>query len=92
MKKNFGLDKNGAEVAIDDLVQLLKIRPSILKRLFGSEFHDVSSMLGKQLKVFDVYDDGSVWVSFSWERCDGQTEIHAIAVDQDAIELVKKAV
>jgi hypothetical protein len=91
MKKNFGIDKNGAKVEIDDLVQLSKIRPSIIKRLFGSELHDVASMLGKQLKVFDVYDDGLVWVSLSWERGDGQTEIHAIAVDQDAIDLVKKS-
>ena len=50
----------------------------------------MSSMLGQVLEVFDVYDDGLVWGSLSWPRDDGTTEIHSIAVDPDAIELVRK--
>lgn len=73
-----------------DSVRLLTIRPSILKRLTGAELADVSSMLGQVLEVFDVYDDGLVWGSLSWPRDDGTTEIHSIAVDPDAIELVRK--
>lgn len=69
---------------------MLHIRPSILKRLAGSEHSDVSSMLNQVLEVFDVYDDGLVWVSLSWQREDGSTEFHSISVDPDAIELVRK--
>lgn len=85
-----GLDRSGQIVERGDKVRLLTIRPSILKRLAGSELADVSSMLGQILEVFDVYDDGLVWVSLSWSRDDGTTEIHSIAVDPDAIELVEK--
>ena len=85
-----GLDRNGQIVERGDLVRLFAIRPSIIKRLAGSELVDVSSMLGQVLEVFDVYDDGLVWVSLSWPREDGTTEIHSIAVDPPAIELVSK--
>lgn len=85
-----GMDRNGHVVERGDLVRLLAIRPSILKRLAGSELADVSSMLDQVLEVFDVYDDGLVWVSLSWPRADGTTEIHSIAVDPPAIELVSK--
>ena len=47
-------------------------------------------MLNQILEVFDVYDDGLVWVSLSWQRVDGTTELQSIAVDPDAIELVRK--
>lgn len=85
-----GTDKHGQTVKRGDFVRLLTIRPSILKRLTGSEFTDVSSMLGQILEVFDVYDDGLVWVSLSWPRENGTTEIHSIAVDPEAIELVER--
>lgn len=85
-----GLDRNGEEVKREDHVRLLHIRPTILKRLTGSQHSDVSSMLNQVLEVFDVYDDGLVWVSLSWQREDGTTEFHTIAVDPDAIELVRK--
>ena len=85
-----GIDKQGKAVEREDFVRLLTIRPSILKRLTGSELTDVSSMLGQTLEVFDVYDDGLIWVSLSWPREDGTTEIHSIAVDPEAIELVRK--
>ncbi|HVY05545.1 MAG TPA: hypothetical protein VHB46_06175 [Burkholderiales bacterium] len=83
-----GRDRNGNAVRIGDRVRLLTIRPSILKRLTGSEHTDVASMVGRELEVFDVYDNGQVWVSLSWDRGDGQTELHSIAVDVEAIELV----
>ena len=86
-----GLDRNGQIVERGDQVRLFTIRPSILKRLAGSEFADVSSMLGQVLEVFDVYDDGLVWVSLSWPKEDGTTEIHSIAADPQSIELVTKA-
>jgi hypothetical protein len=88
MSESTGLDRNGSTVRRGDLVRLHVIRPSILKRLQGAEHVDVSSMLGQVLSVFDVYDDGLVWVSLSWLRADGTTELHAVAVDPDAIELV----
>jgi hypothetical protein len=88
--KKPGLDKHGQAVSEGDSVRLLAIRPSIVKRLLGSELSDVSSMLGQVVKVFDVYDDGLVWVSAIFPRADGTTEIHAIAVDPDAIELVQQ--
>lgn len=83
-------DRNGDEVKRGDHVRLIQVRPSILKRLSGSEHSDVSSMLNQVLEVFDVYDDGLVWVSLSWQRDDGTTEFQSIAVDPDAIELVGK--
>jgi hypothetical protein len=86
-----GVDRNGTVVAIGDRVRLFEIRPSILNRLAGSEHADVSSMLGLVLEVFDVYDGGQVWVSLAWPRENGQTELHSIAVDPHAIELVSKA-
>lgn len=86
-----GRDRNGQIVERGDRVRLFTIRPSILKRLGGSELADVSSMLGQILEVFDVYDDGLVWVSLAWTKSDGTTEIHSIAVDPEAIELVSKA-
>ncbi|MBC5768706.1 hypothetical protein [Ramlibacter albus] len=85
-----GVDRSGQVIEPGDRVRLLAIRPSILKRLAGSELADVSSMLGQELEVFDVYDDGLVWVSLSWSRSDGTTEIHSIAVDPQAIELIAK--
>jgi len=89
MSNKPGLDRNGEEVERGDFVRLFRIRPSILRRLTGAELTDVSSMLGQVVEVFDVYDDGLVWVSLSWQRGDGTTEIHSIAVDSDAIELVR---
>jgi hypothetical protein len=83
-----GRDKHGQVVKQGDHVQLLAIRPSILKRLAGPELADVSSMLGQVLEVFDVYEDGLVWVSLAWPKDDGTTEVHSIAVDPEAIELV----
>lgn len=91
MDKKPGLDRFGNIVEEDDLVRLLSIRPSILKRLTGNEYTDVSSMLDQILPVYTVYDDGLVWVSLTWKRTDGLTEIHSIAVDPEAIELVAKA-
>jgi len=84
-----GIDRNGVPVQIGDLVRLFVIRPSILARLAGSEHTDVASMLGSEVEVFDVYEDGQVWVSMAWPRADGTTELHAIAVDSQAIELVR---
>jgi hypothetical protein len=46
-------------------VRLLEIRPCTLKRLAGVEQTEVSSMLGHVLEVFDVYEDGQVWVSLA---------------------------
>ena len=86
--RDVGRDRLGQAVKTGDLVRLLAIRPSILKRLTGSEQADVSSMLGQTLKVFDVYEGGLVWVSLIWRRDDGSSEVHAIAVDPEQIELV----
>jgi hypothetical protein len=86
-----GVERNGAVVEIGDEVRLLAIRPSILKRLVGEENSDVSAMQGQVVKVFDVYEDGQVWVSAFFPRKDGTTEVHAIAVEAEAIELVQKA-
>lgn len=86
-----GVDLFNRTVKIGDKVRLLAIRPSILKSLSGDEYVDVSSMLGQVLEVFDIYDDGSVWVSLAWDRGNGSSEWHSIAVDSDAIELVSTA-
>lgn len=86
-----GTDRNGIQVEVGDRVRLLAIRPSILARLAGHEQADVSSMLGKVLEVFDVYDDGQVWVTLTWDRGSGKVESHSIAVDPPAIEVVSKA-
>ncbi|WP_123812194.1 hypothetical protein [Ottowia oryzae] len=83
-----GLDRNGVVVEIGDKVRLFDIRPSILKRLTGSEHVDVSSMLETEVTVFDVYEDGQVWVCLYFPRGSGETEVHAIAVDSHAIERV----
>jgi hypothetical protein len=91
MSKKPGIDRFGAVVEVGDRVRLLAIRPSIVNRLSGSELTDVSSMLGQVVEVFDVYDDGLVWVSMTWRRTGGVSEIHSIAVDPEAIELVEKA-
>ncbi|MFZ6769983.1 hypothetical protein ACO0LM_23255 [Undibacterium sp. Di26W] len=91
MANKSGFDRFGRIVEEGDFVRLLSIRPSILRRITGDEYADVSAMLGQTLSVFDVYDDGLVWVSLAWIRQDGFTEIHSIAVDPEAIELVSKA-
>jgi hypothetical protein len=83
-----GKDRNGSKVRSGEKIRLLAIRPSIMRRLAGAELKDVSSMLGQVLEVFDVYEDGLVWVSLSWPRADGTVEIHSIAVDPEAIEVV----
>ena len=83
-----GVDRFGRVVQIGDRVRLLAIRPSILKPLTGKERADVSSMLGQVLEVFDVYENGLVWVNLIWKRDDGLSEVHAIAVDPEAIELL----
>ena len=85
-----GLDRNGKIVEQGDFVRLLSIRPSILKKLTGSELADVVSMQNQILEVFDVYDDGLVWVSLNWIKENGTTEFHCIAVDSNSIELVRK--
>lgn len=85
-----GLDRSGTVVAIGDRVRLLEIRPSILARLANPELTDVSSMLGQVVVVFDVYENGQVWVTMAWSRGDGQTESHSIAVDPWAIEFVSR--
>ncbi|WP_092127051.1 hypothetical protein [Polaromonas sp. YR568] len=85
-----GLDRNHQVVKQGDWVRLLAIRPSILQRLAEEALADVSSMLGKTVEVFDVYDDGLVWVSLTWVRSDGTSEIHSIAVDPEAIELAPR--
>jgi hypothetical protein len=90
MGKGIGVDRNGIPVTPGDRVRLLEIRPSILQRLVGDELTDVSSMRGQVLEVFDVYEDGQVWVSLLWDWGDGKTEIHSIAVEPNAIELVTK--
>jgi hypothetical protein len=86
-----GVDRNGVAVGLRDRVRLLAIRPSILRRLVGTEHKDVSAMLGQIVEVFDVYENGQVWVSAQFPRSDGTTEIHSIAVDPAAIELVERA-
>ncbi|MCA2917298.1 MAG: hypothetical protein IM445_17690 [Microcystis sp. M015S1] len=86
-----GIERNGAVVEIGDQVRLLSIRPSILERLVGAEHSDVSAMLGQVVEVFDVYESGQVWVSALFPRKDGTTEVHAISVDPQSIELVQKA-
>ena len=91
MTKKPGIDRFGRIVEIGDKVRLLAIRSSILDRLAGNERTDVSSMLGQILEVFDVYDDGLVWVNLWWNKGNGKTESHSIAVDTEAIELVSKA-
>ena len=90
MSERVGIDKNGKVVRPGDRVRLLDIRPTILARLTGTEHADVSSMLGQVLEVFDVYDDGQVWVWLRWDRGDGKIETHSIAVDPPQIELVKE--
>lgn len=91
MQVQAGVDRNGEVVELGDRVRLLAIRPSILGRLAGTEYTDVSAMLGQVVEVFDVYENGQVWVSVQFPRPDGASEIHSIAVDPPAIELVEKA-
>jgi hypothetical protein len=91
MSHHPGIERNGAIVEIGDQVRLLEIRPSILVRLVGAEHSDVSTMLGQVVEVFDVYENGQVWVSAFFPRKDGTTEVHAISVDAKSIELVRKA-
>lgn len=87
-----GRDRLGQAAKMGDLVRLLAIRPSILKRLTGSEQTDVSSMLGQTLKVFDVYEGGSVWVSLVWSRDDGSSEVHgAMARAPGGLESCREA-
>lgn len=88
MSKVTGRDRNGDLVSIGDRVKLLEIRPSILARLQGQERSDVGFMLGRELSVFDVYDNGQVWVILEWQRDEGVVESHSIAVDSHSIELV----
>ena len=83
-----GKDKFGRTVKIGDRVRLLSIKPSLIKRLTGDEQSDVSSLIGAVVDVFDVYDDGSVWISSKWTRGNGITEVHAIAVQASDIELI----
>lgn len=87
-----GSDRTGRAVGIGDRVRVLAIRPSILKRLTGLEHADVSSMLGQTLEVFDVYENGQVWVSLTWVKDDGSSDVHAIAVDSEDIEKVDRQV
>lgn len=89
MTQSVGHDRRGAEVVIGSKVRLLSIRASVLKRIRGEHAErDVSSMLGQVVDVFDVYEDGQVWVSATFPKGAGLSEVHAIAVDPDAIELV----
>ncbi len=43
-------------------------------------------MLVQVVEVFDVYEDGQVWVTMWWSRGDGMRECHSIAVDAASIE------
>ncbi len=83
-----GIDRLGRAVKAGDQVRLFAIRPSILKRLATDEHAYVSSMLGQTMEVVDVSETGLVWVSLTWVRQNGSSEIHVIAVDAEAIELI----
>jgi hypothetical protein len=85
-----GRDKLGNEIEIGDKVRVSSIRPSILRGLPILERNQIESMAQRAVEVFDVYDDGQIWVSMIWPLGTNQYGVHAIAVDSDGIELVSK--
>ena len=83
-------DVNGKDVVAGSKVKVLSIDEALLKALPSDEIADVKSMVGE---VFEVYETNGQYASVEkwWNRGEGRTESHSIALTKHEMELVVDA-
>jgi hypothetical protein len=83
-------DVNGKDVVVGSKVKVLSIDEALLKALPSDELVDVKSMVGE---VFEVYETNDQYASVEkwWNRGEGRTESHSIALAKHEMELVVDA-
>ncbi|MEW7987351.1 MAG: hypothetical protein ACH255_19895 [Candidatus Thiodiazotropha sp.] len=83
-------DVNGKDVVVGSKVRVLSIDESLLKALTREEIADVKSMVGE---VFEVYEINDQYASIEkwWNRGEGRSESHSIALAKHEMELVVHA-
>jgi hypothetical protein len=89
MKNVMVADKNGKEVKIGSKVKVLLIDPNITKHLPADEAHDIQSMLNDVLEVYEIDANERVWVEKWWNRGEGKTESHSLALSSSEMELIE---
>lgn len=83
-------DRNGKTVKVGDQVRLVAVQPGVLDSLRADERADVASMIGETFEVEEIDDYGSAWVHKLWNRGDGETESHGLALSAAEMELVER--
>ncbi|MES9969567.1 MAG: hypothetical protein ABW092_06000 [Candidatus Thiodiazotropha sp.] len=80
-------DINGKDVVVGSKVKVLSIDKGILQSLPIVEVADVKSMVGE---VFEVYEINGEYASVEkwWNRGQGRSESHSIALARHEMELV----
>jgi hypothetical protein len=80
-------DVNGKDVVVGSMVKVLSIDEALLKALPRDEVQDVKSMIGE---IFEVYEINGQFASVEkwWDRGEGRSESHSIALANYEMELV----
>ena len=83
-------DVNGKDVFVGSKVKVLSIDEALLQALPSEEIADVKSMIGE---VFEVYEVNDQYASVEkwWNRGEGRSESHSIALAEHEMELVAHA-
>ncbi|WLQ15673.1 hypothetical protein O5O45_07060 [Hahella aquimaris] len=81
-------DINGKEVIVGSRVKVLEIDMSVTEGLSENEVIDIKSMLDDVLEVYEVDEYGRAWVEKWWDRGDGRSESHSLALESKQMEVV----
>ena len=85
------VDINGQKVEVGARVKVLHIDPKITEHLSDYEAQDINSMLNQVLEVYEIDEYDCAWVEKWWQRGDGQSESHSLALSSNEMELVPNA-
>lgn len=84
-------DRHGNDVAIGDIVRVLKIDLGLLDFLPEDELPHTLGMLNKDYPIEDFPEEGKVSVSNWWEEGPGEFGCVSLYMLSHEFELVKKA-
>lgn len=76
-------------VRVGDRVRLVALESRALDLLPAEERSDVASMVGETFEIEEIDEYGSAWVHKWWNRGNGRSESHGLALSAVEMELVE---
>jgi|1185.fasta_scaffold408734_1 hypothetical protein len=82
-------DRSGKKVKVGDRVRLVALEYGTVDSLLPGERSLFTSMLRETFEVEEIDKYGSAWIYKWWNRGDGKSESHALALSAVEMELAE---